>query len=144
MNEDVNCKYLVAALREHGGAEFRKAAAAYDKLKIGRVSFIAKSQLGPLDQAQQIRGLTAVVGHDSNVWLVGETTRPDFLVTAVHEAAHLRGMPDNTLELVQTVYDAYMELSPKEREQANDTAQWLYGMTNGQVGHPAKKPEEEK
>ena len=138
VKDDNNCLYLVADLQRQGGSEFRRAAATYDRLKIGRVYFIAKSQLGPLDQAADVRGLTAQVGHDSNVWLVGEESHADFLMTAVHEASHLRGVFDNTQQLVQLVYNAYMQLPPKERQTATFTGQWLFDMTNGQVGKNAK------
>jgi hypothetical protein len=143
VEDDINCKYLVAALRSHGGSEFGRAADAYDALKVGRVFFIAKSQLGPINRANDVRGL-APVGRDDNVWLVGESTRADFLVNAVHEAAHLRGIADNTQELVQTVYDAYMQLSPEERAEAAWVAQWLYDRTDGQVGKDTKRQENEK
>jgi hypothetical protein len=81
---------------------------------------------------------------DSNVWLVTGGSTPDLLTTAVHEAAHIRGVPDNTQKLVQTVYNAYMQLSPKERAKATWTANWLYQMTNGQVGKPMPAHQEEQ
>lgn len=121
-NDDNECKYLVKMLREHGGTVFRAAAKRYDALETGVVSFIAISQLSAWDQSQGVRGL-----HDDkgNVWLVGEASRADFLVTAVHESLHQAGVAEDDPELVNGVYKAYMQLSPEERATASFTRAWL-------------------
>lgn len=147
VKEDLNCRYLVKMLRGQSGAVFQQAADAYDALKAGRVWFIAESQWGPLRRSQGTRGL-APIGKDGDVWLQGESSRGDFLATAVHEAWHLKGH-DHDQALVQAVYDAWSGLSERERKAAVETGVWLYEMTNGQVGTPrspaasdssAKKP----
>ena len=78
-----------------------------------------------INQAQGVRGLVAKPGQDSNVWLVGEQNRDDFLVTAVHEAWHLKGHGHDQ-QLVQAAYDAWARLSSRDRREATFTAEWLY------------------
>lgn len=128
-------------LRAEKGREFQLAAKRYDALKVGRVYFEAKAQMK--DQlGQQIYGL-APVGKDGDVWLVGEQSKGDFLSTAVHESKHLEGHRHDQ-NLTQSVYNAWMELSPQDHEAATTTAKWLFEYTNGQVGTnpipPSKLP----
>lgn len=110
-------------LREHGGSVFRASARRYEALQAGVVSFIAVSQLSAWDQSLGVRGLHDAETH--NVWLVGEGSRADFLVSAVHESLHEAGVGEDDPELVNGVYKAYMQLSPEERATATYTRAWL-------------------
>lgn len=134
VKEDINCHNLVRMLRQQDGAEFQRAAKQYESLKEGRVHFVAKSQLKDR-LGQQLYGL-APVGKDGDVWLVGEQSKADLLLTGVHEAKHLAGHYDDQ-PLVQTVYNAWMQLSRRDRGTAVNTADWLWVWTKGQVGRPA-------
>jgi hypothetical protein len=139
--KDQECHILVAMLRSQRGSAFSTAAAQYDRLQQGDVHFIAKSQLGPISREQGVLGVSSV-GKDSDVWLVGQQSREDFLLTAVHEALHLEGLVHGQ-EFVQRMYDAYMQLSEEEQVRAVNTAAWLHKWTAGQVPAPAATPEKE-
>jgi hypothetical protein len=120
----------VRELRRHGGSAFAAAAGKYDELQKGQVSFIAKSQLSPWNRSLDVRGITERAAPDQNVWLVGESSRSDFLVTAVHESLHLSGIAESDPELVKGVRAAYMQLSVEERKTATWTKKWLDERTN--------------
>ena len=87
MKDDNNCRYLVRVLQAQKGREFRDAAKRYAALKKGRVYFVAQSQLK--DQLGEPLQGDAPIGKDGDVWIVGEQSKGDFLVTAVHESKHL-------------------------------------------------------
>jgi len=131
VKDDINCKYLVQLLRRQKGSEFQKAAKQYDALKEGRVYFTTKAQM-VTPAGEQLFGV-APVGKDGNVFLVGEQSKGDFLVTAVHEAKHLAGYQHGQA-LTQTVYDAWMQLGGKDRAAAVNSSNWLNIWTGGQKG----------
>ena len=112
-------------------------------MKVGRVYFLAESDLSERNRAAAVRGMVRELGKDSDVWIVAEGSWGDFMVTAVHEAAHIRGVPDNTQELVQLVYDAWIQLTPSDRDEAAHAAHWLFEMTRGQVGRQWRNPPKE-
>jgi hypothetical protein len=120
---DINCRYLVSALRQQGRSAFTAAAQRYDDLRKGVVSFIAISQLGAWNQSLGVRGMYNP--RTENVWLVGESSRADFLLTAVHEALHMGGIAEDDPALAQGVYDAYMQMPAKDRATATWTKKWL-------------------
>ena len=121
--KDVNCKYLVTALRQQGGSAFTAAAKRYDDLGKGVVSFIANSQQSAWNQSRGVRGMYDK--ETENVWLVGESSRADFLLTAVHESLHMGGIGEDDPALAQGVYKAYMQMSAEDRASASWTKRWL-------------------
>jgi hypothetical protein len=140
--KDVNCRNLVRMLREQGGSAFNAAAATYDAYQGGNVSFYAESQMHPLTPRGSLDGW--VNTETGNVGLLGERSREDFLIAAVHEAWHLNNFDKGNVhpsELVDVVYQAYMQLSPEERKRATQAANWLYENTNGERGEPKDKTE---
>lgn len=137
MKDDNNCRYLVRVLQAQKGREFRDAAKRYAALKKGRVYFVAQSQLK--DQLGEPLQGDAPIGKDGDVWIVGEQSKGDFLVTAVHESKHLEGHGHDEA-LILSVYRAWIELSPADHAQAVNSGRWVYLYTKGQAGIPPFNP----
>jgi len=120
VDKDVNCEALVRMLRQQKGSAFQAAADRFDAQKTGRVFFYSRELNTSNRDALNVDGdpetyqLGNTRGQGGDVFLRGDTSTPDFLVTAVHESVHLAGDEGETGP-THAAYRAYRQLSPRAR-----------------------------
>ncbi len=141
VSKDRNCEYLVRFLRQQRGKEFKLAADRFDAQKTGRVYFYSRDMSPTRGDARKVDGdpktyrLGSTRDKGGDVFLRGDISAADFLVTAVHESVHLAGEPGETVP-TYAAYRAFRQLSPAERTQAIFNANSFYVLWGDRYGVP--------
>jgi RHS repeat-associated protein len=124
VDTDFNCENLVKMLRAQEGSEFQKAADVYESLKTGRVFFYSRLLYTTQKDLYNNDGdpTSYTLGNaPGDVFIRGDVSKADFLLTAVHESVHLtEGLSEDGPTNAEL--RAYRQLSPKERASAIFTA----------------------
>jgi RHS repeat-associated protein len=147
VKEDVNCANLVRMLRGQSGSEFQAAADRYDGMRQGRVFFTAKSETTDsyginlnTDGSSEtfLGGWTQVIKPgEGNVVLVGDFSKEDFLLFAVHESVHVSSGSTSEDAPWGAAKHAYRQMSGAQQRRASYNADRIYHNTHGKVGrHP--------
>jgi RHS repeat-associated protein len=141
VDKDVNCQNLVRMLREQKGSEFHAAADRYDAQKTGRVFFYSRQQNTSNRDAYNVDGdpgtyqLGNTRGTGGDVFLRGDVSTSDFLLTAVHESGHLAGDGGETGP-THAAWRAYNQLSPGARSSAIYNANIFFKLWGTGYGAP--------
>lgn len=141
IEKDVNCKNLVRMLRAQQGSEFQAAADRFDSQKTGRVFFYERRHNTSDWDFQNVDGnpLTYSLGNTrgkgGDVFLRGDVSSADFLVSAVHESVHLAGDLGETGP-TRAAWRAFNQLSPAEQSQAIFNANIFYQAWGKGYGAP--------
>jgi hypothetical protein len=141
VDKDVNCQNLVRMLREQKGSEFHAAADRYDAQKTGRVFFYSRQQNTSNRDAYNVDGdpgtyqLGNTRGTGGDVFLRGDVSTSDFLLTAVHESGHLAGDGGETGP-THAAWRAYNQLSPGARSSAIFNANIFFKLWGTGYGAP--------
>lgn len=152
IEDDADCKKIVALLRAQEGAEFQTAADRYDALRDRRVHLVRKSHPG-LEDDEGLNG-----DGDPETWVGGNTTADaiylsknasagDLLITAVHESYHFgEGLSEgvqadvNRMSLAEN--RAYRQLSPRLRATATRHSDRFFHWWGPRFGsHPVRARE---
>jgi RHS repeat-associated protein len=141
VDKDINCQNLVRMLRAQGGSEFRAAADRYDSQKTGRVFFYSRRLNTSRRDALNVDGdpstyqLGNTRGKGGDVYLRGDVSTADFLVTAVHESVHLAGDMGEAGPS-HAAYRAFRQLSPGDQRKAIFNSNIFFQSWGAKYGSP--------
>lgn len=141
VDKDVNCENLVRMLRAQRGSEFQAAADRYDAQTTGRVHFYSRELNTSRWDAHNVDGdpktfsLGNTRGAGGDVFLRGDVSTEDFLLTAVHESIHLAGSRSEGAAW-HAAWNAYNQLSPRGQGAAMWNAAAFNQMWGGGFGRP--------
>ncbi len=128
-------------LRGQKGSEFQSAADRFDSQKTGRVFFYASSQSPTSGDAVNADGdprtfkLGSTRGKGGDVFLRGDVSSGDLLLTAVYESLHLAGDPSEAGPSYAG-YRAYQQLSPAQRGRAILNGEYFRQLWGNGFGAP--------